>query len=230
MRSQSAVDKLAKMDRDVNIDREFRRTRELVKECRQLWTSSDLDGSSTWVAAVKALKLRMVDFLLRLGPDYADIRDQITTTSFIEKVHEPELDNEGVPTGHYAPVEQVDVKEVRRATKLLITVAKRIKQKCPSPSNSEIALKVAAASGRNPLSEKDEKLHKAVGDENFRQLDNKAIWNVWHKQVEPLIGHSTVEAFRARLNRIRKHYQYPASEEVRAANKACIKAVKSGQK
>lgn len=110
--------------------RQLKKANLLIAECRQLWTSKDIDGSTTWAGTVKKLKQRMVDFLLRLGTDYDDIRREINKISFTQKILEPEVDEEGVPNGQWRSVRAVNRPQVRRATKLLVTAAKRLKDKC----------------------------------------------------------------------------------------------------
>jgi hypothetical protein len=69
------------------------------------------------------------------------------------------------------------------------------------------------------FSQADKKLHQLIGPEDFRRLDNTAIRKRHYARLQNNLGGIGTESFRARLNRIRRFYGYPSSEEIRAAAK-----------
>jgi hypothetical protein len=210
--------------------RQLKKATFFLQECRDLWNSRDLRDSSTWADATKYLKTRLIHFLLQLGPEFADIYGTIESLNFVKTISQRALDEFGEPTARFESLEIVNVGKVRTATKLLITVAKRLKGKCPPNETGTGNLKSTDASPRKPLSEKDAKLHAALAPEVFRTLTNDEIGNAHRRKLESIIGRTNVEGFRARLKRIRAFYGYPSSKDVGNSRRLKLGAVKNGQK
>jgi hypothetical protein len=61
----------------------------------------------------------------------------------------------------------------------------------------------------------DAKLFELIGPEPFRSLTNPELFRRYRRRAEARLGRLPPDAFRARLNRIRKHHGFPSSMEVR---------------
>lgn len=79
------------------------------------------------------------------------------------------------------------------------------------------------------LSVTDEKLHSLIGPPAFGTLSDPEIWRRYRRCAEARIGRIAKEPFRLKLKRIRRHYGYPFSGQIKKSVKSRLEAVKNGQ-
>ena len=136
-------------------ERQFQKAMRLIKQSHELWINRDIAGLNTWAPEMEARKQEITDFLLTLGKEYKDIRDEVLNTNFLATDFMPELDEEGIPLDNeWQEIEVVNKKQVRRGLWLLFQAARRLK-KTIGNSPQPIVQRITSSAGNVQASQRD---------------------------------------------------------------------------
>jgi 7-cyano-7-deazaguanine synthase in queuosine biosynthesis len=68
---------------------------------------------------------------------------------------------------------------------------------------------------KSPYSKNDDKVFRLIGEANFRNLSNRTLYVQFSSQIRQLLKRPlTADSCRACLNRIRRHWKFPRSEDI----------------